>query len=206
VTDACPGSCNTAWRATGQGDPWPGEPVWCQPCKARIRAALADIDDMLAELARQADGHHGQQDTTGRRSANAPSPSVLFDETDEAVSTLLAWEDAWIEQHPEWTTRPRRGRHTTIERATISQLIRHLDGILEAPFAADFGREILSMRHRLASVGHMLEPPRLPVECPRCGLRMLEQVEPGHWMCAHCRRPMDEAEIQSAGRSLGRAG
>jgi hypothetical protein len=204
VSEPCPGGCNARYRAAGDGDPWPGEPVWCQRCKARIRGALAQIDDLLAELERQADGHRTMaQDTPGRRSAHAPSPSVIFDETDEAVSVLLAWEDAWIEQHPEWTTRPRRGRRATIARTTTSQLIRHLDGILETPFAADFGREILAMEHRLADVGHMLEPPRLPIECPRCGLRMLEQAEPGHWMCAHCRRPMDEAEIRDG---LKRAG
>ena len=99
---ACPGSCNFRWRAamdawrqamaeyerSGRLDaaqsrpdpplaaPWPGEPVWCGTCTARIRLRLAQLDTLAGLLAATADGHRqAPPDGYVTRSAATPSPS-----------------------------------------------------------------------------------------------------------------------------------
>jgi hypothetical protein len=215
---ACPGICNAAWRATvtpqrpeGEGDPRPGEPVWCRPDQARIRRLLTELDDLAALLAYQADGHHEQAHAPARGNGHAPSPSPAADDLDELERTLLAWEDAYRDTQG-WPSPPRRGALAAVTTTTVAWLTAHLDGILASPFAEDFGGEVgqwhreLTGKTRAGTGRH-----RKPVPCPRCGLRLLTWEDGDDYVkCGGCNRHMSMGEYaeftDAAARHLERAG
>lgn len=214
TADPCPGSCNAAWRKMTvpedqRPDPVWGEPAWCPPCTARIRHNLAELDDLAALLNAVADGHREQPATQIRSARHAPTPSAAADTIDELTRTLSAWEDAYREIKG-FPSAPRRGYLATITTATIAWLTSHLHGILEAPFAADFGLEIRQWHKQLtdqtkAGTGTH----KKPVPCPRCGLRLLTYAEGTEYVaCAGCNRHMTLDEyhehLAAAARDLER--
>lgn len=214
TADVCPGTCNASWRygisvGANVGDPVPGQPVWCPPCTARIRHALTELDDLAALLNAVADGHREQAATPARTTTAAPSPSQAADTIDELIRTLRAWEDAYRE-HKGWPSPPRRGYLATVTTSTIVWLTVHLTGLLEAPFAADFGLEIRQWHKHLADTTKAgTGSHRKPVPCPRCGLRLLTFIDGTDYVaCAGCNRHMtlDEyhEELAAAARDLER--
>ena len=206
VTD-CPGACNAAHRATGQGEPIPGEPVWCRPDQARIRRQLAELDDIAALVAMTADGHREQGTEPSRGNGHAPSPSPSADDINLLWHTLADWEDAYRDLK-NWPSPPRRGILATQLTTTIAWQLNHLDGMLAAPFAADYGTEIAQWHRRLSAAGKLGSGRRRGlVECPHCKLRMLYRAEgDDHWACASCGRWMSGEDYREEARlSLERA-
>jgi hypothetical protein len=209
---ACPGTCNAAWRNTDprqRGDPIPGEPVWCPPCTARIRHQLTELDDLAALLNATADGHREQAHSPIQTARHAPSPSAAADTLDELTTTLQAWEDAYRELKG-WPSPPRRGYLASITTAVTAWLTSHLTGILDTPFAAEFGHEIRQWHKHLtdqtkAGTGIHSKP----VPCPRCGLRLLVYTDGTDYVhCAGCNRhlTLDEyhEELAAAAHDLCR--
>jgi hypothetical protein len=198
---ACPGACNAAWRATGEGEPRPGNPVWCPADAARINAKLAQLDDLAAEYEYQVTGFH-EQARSPHRGGNAPSPSQAADDLDELDRMLTGWEDAYRDwhniRHPErpWLTRPYRGVLATLRHGTVCWLSTNLAGILASDLAADFGAEV-SLWHReftaktRAGTGRRLGV----VPCPQCGLRLLAWAD-GYdgLVCGNCGRHVTRDE------------
>lgn len=211
---ACPGVCNATWRRIPEdqrGEPEPGAPVWCAMDTARIRRLLAELDDLAALLEYQADGHQERATSPSRGNGHTTSPSPSADDLDELLRMLLAWEDAYRDHHG-WPSPPRRGTLAPAITSTTAWLTSHLTGILESPFAGDFGREIGQWHRELvgktkAGSGRH----RKPVPCPRCGLKLLTWAEgDDHVVCGGCNRhmTMDEyqAEVTTATRQLEQAG
>lgn len=176
MADACAGPCNAAWRNTPEdqrGEPVCGDPVWCPPCTARIRTALAELDDLAALLQATADGHREAPSSPVRGSRHAPTPSAAADTLDELTSILQAWEDTYRELK-NWPSSPRRGYLASQTTASIAWLGAHLSGLLEAPFAAEFGTEIRQWHRQLSDAtkaGTGKRRKLLP--CPRCDLKTL---------------------------------
>lgn len=125
-------------------------------------------------------------------------PAEAADTLDELVRILRAWEDAYRELQG-WPSPPRRGYLATVTTSTVVWLSVHLTGILETPFAADFGTEIRQWHRQLADQTKAgTGTHRMPVPCPRCGLKLLTYAEEtGYVVCAGpgCNRHMtlDEA-------------
>jgi hypothetical protein len=217
--DACPGVCNSAWRATGEGDPRPGDPIYCAMDFARIRRLLAELDDLAALLEYHTTGYSEKQ--AGIRAYTTPeppSPSSSADDLDELERMLLAWEDAYRDDHNRnhpgspWPSPPRRGTLAAVITSTVAWLTSHLDGILRSGLAEDFGAEIGQWHREFvgktrAGTGRH----RKPVPCPRCGLRLLTWEDGDDYLaCSGCNRhmSMDEYrdELAAAARDLEQAG
>ena len=196
VTD-CPGVCNAAYRATGTGEPVPGEPAWCPPDQARIRRLLAEIPDEAALLAMQADGHREQGAEPSRANGHAPSPSPVADELDLLERTLADWENAYRDLK-DWPSPPRRGVLATVLMTTVAWQLHHLDGILASPFAADYGHEIAQWHRRLAAQAKLGTGRRKGlIDCPHCKWKMMYLADgDDHWVCGHCGRWMSAEDYR----------
>jgi len=193
---ACPGRCNRAYREAreqwhkaladydpldaGQSrpippsiQPWPGNP-WCGTCKSRIREALAELDDLAALLMATADGHRagpGTERVSG--SADALSPSQAGDDLEELTSMLTGWESAYRDLK-DWQALTRRGHLASAVTTCIAWLSAHLDEILVAPFAVDFGTEILQWHREFTNKTKAgARTLRKPLRCPRPQCRLL---------------------------------
>lgn len=190
--------------------PWPGDPVWCPDCAARIGLRLAELDELAGILAATADGLRGDGDTERvSGSAVAPSPSRAGDDLEEMWGMLSGWETIYRDLNG-WLSPPPRGELARRETACIDWLRRHLKGILASPVAADFGLEILQWHREgenSAKAGRRTV--RKPMRCPSQNCRMLslfwtEGDKEVHCMNPDCRRVLslteyeDEAERQAA--------
>lgn len=198
---ACAGPCNNRWRqaqaehqaalaaynpldATQSRPeppgirPWPGDPVWCARCTARIRVQLAELDDAACILRARADGY-GEQPLDQRVSGSSddPSPSPTGDTLDELASVLAGWEQAYRDYRG-WSSGPQRGwLHDRIT-GSAQWLLARLDAVLAAPFAADFGTEIGEWHRELTGKGKAgRRRLRKPLRCPSCGLLSLTWLE-----------------------------
>lgn len=197
---SCPGSCNDPYRkavaaykqALADYDPldpeqsrpeppeirpWPGNP-WCGRCRSRIREQLAELDDLAALLGAAADGHRaspGGERVSG--SAEPPSPSRAGDDLDELTVMLSGWEGAYRDLR-EWPALTRRGNLASVLTTCVAWLTLHLDEILLAPFAADFGTEVMQWHRELTAKSKAgARTLRKPLRCPRCRLLLLTWTE-----------------------------
>lgn len=171
---------------------WPGEPVWCAGCKARIRLRLAQLDTLAALLAAKADGY-GESAAAEcvSRSEHPASPSPAADDLDELTRMLRDWEDSYRSIRG-WGSAPPRGDLASVQTEVIAWLGQHLDGILASPDIAEpFGQEMLQWHQgmkRTAKAGR--ETRRKPLRCPRCHLITLtwtegsDRVDCGNPSCA----------------------
>ena len=149
--------------------PWPGVPVWCSDCAARIGLRLAELDELAGILAATADGLRGDEGNERvSGSAAPPSPSQAGDDLDEMWVMLSGWETIWRKLNG-WLGPPPRGELARRETACIDWLRRHLPGILVSDIAADFGREILQWhREGEGSAKAGRRTVRKPMRCPSC--------------------------------------
>lgn len=165
-----------------------GEPLFCSRCKAVVRAALLDLDQLAAELQAQADGHRGgvqEGRVSGSRGAGSPSPTA--DLLDKLYGFLADVEDEWRGtcHYAPRVDRAHRGAHPRLRR--ISWLYEHLDAILAAEEHTRFGLDVLRwevvLREKLKedSVGT-----KSPIRCPRCSERRVVREREGYWQCGAC--------------------
>jgi len=224
---ACAGTCNRHYRearekfnqALAEYDPldadqsrpippsiqpWYGNP-WCGTCKSRIREALAELDDLAALLMATADGHRagpGLERVSG--SADALSPSQAGDDLEELTSMLAGWESAYRDLK-DWQSLTRRGHLASAVTTCIAWLSAHLDEILVAPFAVDFGTEILQWHREFTNKTKAgARTLRKPLRCPRpqCRLLTLTWTEGDTYVCCSnpdcgARIPLAEYEMET---------
>lgn len=179
-----------------------GDPVWCARCVARIRSALAEIDDLAALLAANIDGHSGGRGAgTGRISGSAepPSPSPAVDLLDALYGALVDLEDHWRARRrypprPSRAGRPgSRGAHARTR--TISWLLGQLDAMLAQPDSARLGADVLAWRHRLQrATSSAPERRRREARCPKCARRALRTRDDGDIRCGRCGHTLTEDE------------
>lgn len=195
---ACPGRCNSAYcRAqqayeaeaavnadrVAEGFPSrppephglilePGDPVWCRRCATLVRVCLAELDDLAAILEAEAAGQRAP-DVRVSGTPGAASPSPRVDDALDILQTLEGWERDYRD-HRGWPQPPLRGRTAPRRTGCIAWLADHLDGVLAAPGAADFGAEVLRL-HRAATARTATGPDKVrkPIACPRCDRRSL---------------------------------
>ena len=230
---ACPGQCNRHFREAREQfrqslagydpldaaqsrpvppnvQPWPGDP-WCGTCKSRIRESLAALDILASLLSATADGHRAGPGTERVSGSAVPlSPSQAGDDLDELISMLTGWEDAYRE-HRNWPSLARRGYLAAPETECISWLMRHLDEIFRAPFAADFGTEVMLWHREFTNKTKAGKRTlRKPLRCPRpsCRLLTLTWTEGDtHVICGNpdCRAVIPLAEYEAETARLGAA-
>ena len=194
--EPCPGTCNRHWRegqeafrqALADYDPldadqsrpvppsiqaWPGDP-WCGRCKSRIRETLAELDDLAALLMATADGHRSAPGTERVSGSAAPvSPSQAGDDLEELTSMLSGWESAYRDLR-DWRSLARRGHLASAVTTCIAWLSLHFDEIITAPFAADFGAEVLRWHQEFTGKTKAgARTLRKPLRCPRPQCRLL---------------------------------
>jgi hypothetical protein len=185
--------------------PWYGNP-FCPRCQAKLRLRLAELDDLAAIVAREADGHRGGPDAervSGSRATQSPSPAV--DALDEMASALRGWEAA---ARGPYDTPPRRGYLATEITTTVCWLVAHFDTLItNEDMAEDFAREIGEwhrMLIRMTKAGSARHAKPMP--CPRCGARSLEWEEGAEhieccnrdWGHKECRKLMSLTEYDAA--------
>jgi hypothetical protein len=195
--------------------PWLGSP-WCGRCQTRIRAELAELDDVAAIVIMFNDGHRVSTDAGTRVSGSrsAPSPSPASDAIDEMASMLRGWESALRGEDPA----ARRGYLAAEITTSVAWLLSHFDQIITHPdLAPGFGEEV-SLWHRelknrsKSGVGRH----RKPMPCGRCHHISLYHEDGAQYVeCVRkdeCGRlysiseyEADEAEWKKASGSLARA-
>jgi hypothetical protein len=194
---ACPGNCNRHYREARERfrqaladydpldadqsrpippaiQPWPGNP-WCGRCRSRIRETLAELDDLAALLLATADGHSAGSGGTERVSGSAEprSPSQAADDLEELASMLRGWEDAYRELI-DAPSLARRGHLASAVTTCIAWLCARLDQILTAPFAVDFGQEVMLWHKEFTNKSKAgVRTLRKPLRCPRPSCRLL---------------------------------
>ena len=198
MTEPCPGACN----AIGETDPVMGEPVWCRPDQARIRRQYCELDYAAALYITGADGYREPGTELGRSNGHAPSPSPAMDTIDELTRWVLSWHDAYRDLHPHWKTAEiRHGYLAAVRTEIIAWTAERMDGMLAAPFAADFGFEVSAWHRRLLAMGKTGTGRRhMPLPCPWCGAITLFRADgDDHVACANpgpprcrCRLTMDD--------------
>lgn len=230
----CPGTCNRRYREAREAfrqaledydpldasqsrpqppdiQPWPGDP-WCGRCKSRIRETLAELDDLAALLMATADGHRGGgSDERISGTAAHMSPSQAGDDLEEITSMLRGWEDAYRELRG-WPSLARRGHLASAVTTCIAWLMLHLDEILTAPFAGDFGAEVMKWHREFTGKSKAGQRTlKKPLRCPRCQMLLLTWTEgDSHVICGnpdcqiHIPLAEYENEVDRRGAALAR--
>ncbi|MEU6725520.1 hypothetical protein ABZ917_17575 [Nonomuraea wenchangensis] len=181
-----------AWVETGQdGEPpaepeqpdvrfWPGDPLICDKDRARVRAALADLDELMTLRLLYADGFEtrGQAERVSG-SAEPSSPSSAYDDLNELLRWLREQEAAYRATQPGWLATPYRGDAAPALTSAVAWLTRHLDGILAHPaLAADFAAGVLHWQCRTDQAAKAKPRRRsLPLRCPQCHLATLSRMD-----------------------------
>jgi len=228
---SCPGTCNRHYREAHEVfkqaladydpldadtsrplppdiQPWPGDP-WCGRCKSRIRETLAELDDLAALLMATADGHRtGVDNERVSGTATHMSPSQAGDDLEELTSMLQGWEDAYRELR-DWPSLARRGHLAAAVTTCIAWLMLHLDEILTAPFAEDFGNEVLKWHREFTNKSKAGQRTlKKPLRCPnpRCQMLLLTWTEgDSHVICnnpdCQLRIPLAEYEAETDRRA-----
>jgi hypothetical protein len=226
----CIGACNRRWRDAelayqrayknwentdlGERDtkpehhsvrPVPGNPVWCVRCASGIKVSLAELDDLAALYAAEADGHRtapGTEPVSGSKSRRSPSPAA--DDIDELYSVLHGWETAYRGEDPQ----ARRGYLADNITTVVAWLVEHFDGVIaHEGIAADFGQDVRrwhkSLREKTRSgTGKHTKP--LP--CARCDLKTLTWVDGERYVeCENCGRLMTLDEYDDYARMMAPA-
>jgi hypothetical protein len=236
---ACPGECNQRYRkawdeyeeAAEAYDPldatqsrpsipglrcWPGDPVWCGPCKTKITLRLAQLDILAGILAAAADGHRSSGDLERvSGSAEPRSPSQAGDDRDEMFAMLSTWEAIYRTMHG-WQSGPPRGELASRETECVNWLQRQLPGILVSVIAADFGLEILQWHRESAGTAKAgVRTRRKPMRCPSPSCRNLTLFWTEGEKNVYCKNPSCgrilslaeyEAEAERQGGILKRGG
>ncbi|MCW2915508.1 MAG: hypothetical protein JWN52_3576 [Actinomycetia bacterium] len=189
------------WEATDSGErgdrpvpstiqPVMGDPVWCGKCAGALRRMLAELDDLAAIYAAEADGHRtkpGSERVSG--SAGRRSPSPVADDLDELYGDLHGWESAYRGEDPQ----ARRGYLATSITTVVAWLGAHFDGIItNTDIALNFGQEVRQWHKKLrgrTSAGAEKHTKKRP--CPRCDQRTLTWKEGEDYVeCESCGRLM----------------
>lgn len=165
-----------------------GEPLFCRRCRALVRAALLDVDQLATELSARSDGHRGtlqEGRVSGSRTSGSPSPTA--DLLDKLYGDLTDVEDEWRQR---WGFAPRTHRaHRGADPRSrcVAWLSERLDGILAAPEHVPFAARVLNwevvLRNRLAEdpVGS-----KSPARCTHCDARRIVRQREGYWQCGEC--------------------
>jgi len=146
----------------------PGDPIWCGRDTAHIRRSLAELDDLAARVAAEAEGLRAPridgQKVSGSRGTRTPSP--LMDMVTDLAALLCDWE--YTVKHRD--TPARRGHLSTAITASVDQLLLNFTVAIGHPdFGADFGSEILLWHRKFITAGRagtVRHSKRLP--CTRC--------------------------------------
>jgi hypothetical protein len=192
---ACPGACNAAWRATGEGEPRPGDPAWCPADAARIKLKLAQLDYLAALRNFQVNGHHEQGRDPSHGNGHPPSPSPAADDLDELRSLLYESEDQYRALKG-WGPAIRHGYLAPVTTEIIAWLTAHFDGLMASALAEPFGLEVHTLHRRFAAVTRAGTGRRLGVvPCPQCQLRLLAWAD-GYdgLVCGNCGRHVTRDE------------
>ncbi len=210
---ACPGRCNSGWRAaeartaeTGirhDYEPRQGQPVWCPPCTTLIRGALCDTPELAVRLQIEIDSGAASS-ATEEEIVNGSKERALHEHQapvfalEELSMWLADWEDTVrsVRHLPE--RHPQRTQHKTVEVSSLF-LRHHLDWILtehDREAAEGFGLELLGL-HRKTQIltrTHDVLPERCyGVACPYCDKNALEWevdelgMATGNVKCRKCR-------------------
>lgn len=191
-----------------------GDPLFCRKCRALVRAALLDLDQLAAELCASSDGHRGsipEGRVSGSRRAGSLSP--VADILDRLYGDLTDVEDEWRQR---WgfasrTHRSHRGAHPRSR--CIGWLSEQLDGILATPDHVEIAAKVLNWEIVLRNL--LAEDPvgsKSPARCGRCSERRIVRQREGYWQCGACTTIYSDAverqlrhdqgvELESAGAS-----
>jgi len=196
----------------GRHCPTTGEPTWCAPHAAGVRAALRQIPDHLALATRAGDGtlSKGRAADVGVRGPAAlhpASPSPALDEVDAVRSWAAEWADtiaALADDRDGRTTGPRRSLY-----GALAYLDDHLDDALAGPLATELGRDVLRIHDHVQRLAGM-EPVRhrMATPCPRCDCLSLVREDGSEVVeCtqATCRGLWAQADYQRIVAALLRA-
>ena len=201
-TDICPGTCNSAWRretrlyrarlaeydaklaSVPEGEkpperpvppdlrPWRRDPVWCTRCATLIRAELAELDTLAAQVAMlppgirpAAPGPREHVRVTGSQAE--PSPSPAGDDLDELDRWLRSWQGILLDDDD---VLPRYADQAAAIRKVSAWLYHNYPALIRHPeHGEDFGIGVRRW-HRLleASVHEASYARHLHKECPKC--------------------------------------
>lgn len=176
-------------------EPREGDPLFCRACRALVRVALLDLDQLASELSARSDGHRGSL-TEGRVSGSrgSGSPSATADILDKLYGDLTDVEDEWRQR---WGFAPRthrshRGAHPRSR--CIGWLSEQLDGILAAEEHVPFAAQVLNWEVLLRNL--LKEDPvgsKSPIRCPHCAERRVVRQKEGYWACGTCTMILSDA-------------
>lgn len=218
IDTACPGECNKEWRKavrrviralerglaagdTPDPDIWAdlltpeqGRPVWCSTCAAEVVRGVSRLPDLAAACGRRRDGQLAPPPPSERHAPAVapPSPSPAFDQVEAIVAFAAGWADQ-LARHA-GDDDPARYRVNGFRGPTLTRsvafLIHRRTALLSAPFAREFGTELLSLVSRVEKVGgvdtllHELAEP-----CYTCGRRGLSRRDGDDYVeCGYCGR------------------
>lgn len=221
---SCPGLCNRAYREAREAwqaalalydpldplesrpqppeiTPWPGDPVWCGRCAARISQRLGQLDELASLLQAYADGHRDAPDTPiVSASTEAMSPSEAGDMADDIARMLGGWEQAYRDLRG-WPHARRDGDLASWTTSCWAWLSTRLTPILASPIAEDFGKEVLAWHRDMAAQAKAgARKLHKPLRCPGCSLLTLVWTEGEEAVCCgnpDCGRVLTLAEYES---------
>lgn len=177
----------------------PGAPTWCPACASLIAERLAALPGLVGALEGEAEAGGGAGFGEDRVSGTSghPSPSSAVDDIDEITRLLEYWEDTRREDAGQ-LARPARP-YARRAAAAVAYLAQHLDGLLGAPYAEEFGRDVTRM-HARARRATATDPVRTrkPVPCPSCDLRSLVHADGDAYIgCRSCGRLLTFGEYDT---------
>lgn len=218
---ACPGECNRAWRkhqrravlelqaaVDQRRDPNPerirpltyaeAAPVWCRACTDQIVSGLGRLPELAAACGRRRDGQLAPAPPVERRATASapPSPSPGWDQVDTIVAFAAEWADR-LSRHlaePDPARYDQNGLPGRTLTHSVWWLIGHRSPLMAAPFAREFGLELLTLVHRTEKVAGVdpLEH-RIRTPCFMCGRRALTRRDgAARVVCGNCRRSWPE--------------
>lgn len=176
-----------------------GAPVWCRACTAEILSGVGRLPELAAAAGARRDGQLAPPPQSERHAAAVapPSPSPAWDQVDQIVSWTALQADR-LARHlhePDPALYRRTGFPAPTLTRTVAYLLHRKTALMAAPFARDFGRELLDLvarSEKVASVDELVH--HLPDACFACGRKKLERRD-GHdrVVCRACHRSWPES-------------